>query len=128
VVPVARRRLLRVGDRPTAVVTAPGPRPNTHRLATELAPRVAGDLVARLRTWPAKPDDVLAALQDGRRPPRHLLTSVPRCLEPGELVVAICTARGPEASERLVGDLAGTFDVIVSENGTDQPRLAEMCR
>jgi GT2 family glycosyltransferase len=43
------------------------------------------------------------------------------------LVVAICTARGPEASQGLVGELAGTFDVIVFENGAQRPRVAAMC-
>jgi GT2 family glycosyltransferase len=41
--------------------------------------------------------------------------------------VAICTARGPEECERLVSDIARDMDVVVLENGTDHPRLAQMC-
>jgi GT2 family glycosyltransferase len=127
VAPSGRRLLLRLGDRPATMVTAPGPRPSQHRVATELAPRVADHLVSRLRTCPREPDEAVAALKEGCRPPRHRLSSVPRCLEPGELIVGVCTSRGAEASDRLVRELAGAFDVIVSENGTDQPRLADMC-
>lgn len=121
-----RRLLLRVDGRPAGVVNAAGPL-SRHVLATALVPSVAADLAPRLRTRPRTRDDIIDALERGRRPPRHPLTSVPRPLEPGELVVAICTTRGPEVSAGLVSELAGAFDVVVLENGTDQPRLAAMC-
>jgi GT2 family glycosyltransferase len=39
----------------------------------------------------------------------------------------VCTARGPDESADLIRELATTFDVIVHENGTDEPRLAGLC-
>jgi GT2 family glycosyltransferase len=124
--PHARRLVLRVGDRPAAVVTAPGPLPGKDRL-TELAPRVAGDLAAWLGSGPRDVEEMVEGIKQGIRPCRHLLTSSPRPLQRGEVTVAVCTARGPEVCEELISELTDAFNVMVLENGTDRDRLAAMC-